>query len=102
MFVTKDVCLNCRNVIDVNIDTSEGVPSRVGVECSNCGAINHFVLNWAPRVWITDRAGFDVPAVAQSNKGSQKDRATRPAFHDPSDAYCMCDYCLGYAATPCL
>jgi len=69
MFVTKDVCLNCRHTVEVNIDTSEGVPSRVGVECDHCGAINHFVLSWAPRVWVTDRAGFDVPAVTQSNKG---------------------------------
>jgi len=67
MFITKDVCLNCRHAVEVNIDTSEGVPSRVGVECNHCGAVNYFVLNWAPRVWVTDRAGFDVPAVAQSN-----------------------------------
>jgi hypothetical protein len=68
MFVANANCMNCLRVVEVNIDTSEGVPSRVGIECGNCGAVNHFVLNWAPRVWITDRAGFDVPAVAQSNK----------------------------------
>ena len=69
MFVANANCSNCLRMLEVNVDTSEGVPSRVGVECGNCGAINHFVLSWEPRVWIESRAGVDLPAVAHSNKG---------------------------------
>jgi Zn ribbon nucleic-acid-binding protein len=51
MFIASTKCPVCEKVVEVNADLSEGVPSRVTVECEN-GHIIIILLGWEPRVWI--------------------------------------------------
>lgn len=62
------VCPACGARLKVAVDMSEGIPSETGTECSNCGAIPVFKVDWEPRIWIDGFKYYErQPKAAEQN-----------------------------------